>query len=113
MIWREPRGIDAGYDTPQFCIHRGKLHKVLLAAAVERLGHRRIHTGWAIRSLASRPDRAVAAFQARDGSGWRTVARAPFGFDDINAVLPHEEREAIVRGYARLAGYSVNQVNRA
>jgi 5-methylphenazine-1-carboxylate 1-monooxygenase len=23
-IWREPRGIDAGYDVPQFSIHRGR-----------------------------------------------------------------------------------------
>src|SRR3954465_1067999 len=24
-IWREPRGIEAGYDYPQFSIHRGRL----------------------------------------------------------------------------------------
>ena len=24
-IWREPRGLDAGYDVPQFSIHRGRL----------------------------------------------------------------------------------------
>lgn len=32
-------------------------------------------------------------------------ARAPDGFDDIEAIAPHDEREAIVRGYARLAGF--------
>jgi 2-polyprenyl-6-methoxyphenol hydroxylase-like FAD-dependent oxidoreductase len=33
-------------------------------------------------------------------------ARAPDGFDDIDAVASHEERQAIVRGYATLAGYA-------
>jgi 2-polyprenyl-6-methoxyphenol hydroxylase-like FAD-dependent oxidoreductase len=39
-------------------------------------------------------------------------ARAPEGFDDVEAVASHAEREAIVRGYASLAGYSREQVNR-
>jgi hypothetical protein len=25
VAWREPRGVDAGYDVPQFSIHRGTL----------------------------------------------------------------------------------------
>ncbi len=33
-------------------------------------------------------------------------ARAPDGFDDIEAVLSHAEREAIVRGYAQKAGFA-------
>jgi 2-polyprenyl-6-methoxyphenol hydroxylase-like FAD-dependent oxidoreductase/ABC-type nitrate/sulfonate/bicarbonate transport system substrate-binding protein len=32
---------------------------------------------------------------------------APHGFDDVEAVLPHSEREAIVRGYAAKAGFAV------
>src|SRR3984885_10155049 len=44
-IWREPRGLDAGYDVPQFSIHRGRLHGVLYQAARARLGESRIHTG--------------------------------------------------------------------
>jgi hypothetical protein len=39
-------------------------------------------------------------------------ARAPDGFDDLDAVASYAEREAIVRGYASLAGYSQIQVNR-
>lgn len=34
-------------------------------------------------------------------------ALAPDGFDDVEQVLPHSEREAIVRGYARKAGFAV------
>jgi len=34
-------------------------------------------------------------------------ALAPDGFDDIDAVLSHGDREAIVRGYARTAGFAL------
>ena len=44
-IWSEPRGIEAGYAWPQLSIHRGDLQMILLAAARERLGTERIHTG--------------------------------------------------------------------
>jgi len=37
-ILRQPRGLDAGYDFPQFSIHRGKLQGVLLEAARKRIG---------------------------------------------------------------------------
>jgi 2-polyprenyl-6-methoxyphenol hydroxylase-like FAD-dependent oxidoreductase len=38
--------------------------------------------------------------------------RAPDGFVDIDSVLSHAEREAIVKGYAQLAGFAKEQVNR-
>jgi len=37
-IWTEPRGLEAGYKWPQFSIHRGILHQILLDAVIERLG---------------------------------------------------------------------------
>jgi hypothetical protein len=38
-------------------------------------------------------------------------ARAPDGFDDIDAVIAYEDRKAIVRGYAATAGFAREQVN--
>ena len=38
--------------------------------------------------------------------------RAPEGFDDLEAVASYAERAAIVRGYASMAGYAKDQVNR-
>ncbi len=35
-IWREPRGTDAGYDVPQFSIHRGQLQGVIYQAVRAR-----------------------------------------------------------------------------
>ena len=37
LIYREPRGRFAGYEHPELGIHRGKLHRVLYEAALERL----------------------------------------------------------------------------
>jgi 2-polyprenyl-6-methoxyphenol hydroxylase-like FAD-dependent oxidoreductase len=37
--------------------------------------------------------------------------RAPDGFTDVDAVASHAEREAIVRGYASMAGFAKEQVN--
>jgi hypothetical protein len=37
--------------------------------------------------------------------------RAPDGFTDVDAVASYAEREAIVRGYASMAGFAREQVN--
>jgi len=46
LIYSEPCGRHAGYDTPQFSIHRGDLQGALLDACRSRIGADRIHTGW-------------------------------------------------------------------
>ncbi len=46
LIYQEALGRFAGYDWPQFSIHRGDLQKVLLEAVRQRLGAQRICTGW-------------------------------------------------------------------
>lgn len=43
-IWSEPRGLDAGYNWPQFSVHRGELQMILLNVARQRLGADRILT---------------------------------------------------------------------
>ncbi len=44
LIYSDPCGRHAGYEWPQFCIHRGDLQMVLLDAVVERLGADRLIT---------------------------------------------------------------------
>jgi hypothetical protein len=38
-------------------------------------------------------------------------ARAPDGFTDVDQVASFTEREAIVRGYATMAGFAKEQIN--
>ncbi|MEZ2126726.1 MULTISPECIES: flavin-dependent oxidoreductase [unclassified Sinorhizobium] len=45
-IFSEPTGRYAGYEWPQFSIHRGDLHMVLLKAFKERIGEDRLMTAW-------------------------------------------------------------------
>lgn len=44
-IWTEPRGIEAGYRWPQFSVHRGELHRLLLNTLKARAGERCLITG--------------------------------------------------------------------
>lgn len=44
-IWREARGLHAGYDVPQFSVHRGRLQGVLYRAVRERLGETAVVVG--------------------------------------------------------------------
>lgn len=53
QIWHEPRGRAAGYDWPQFSVHRGEFQMLLYQTAVARLGADRIHTGHALESIES------------------------------------------------------------
>jgi len=46
LIYREPLGRSAGYDWPQFSIHRSDLQMVLLDAVRQRLGHDCVRGGW-------------------------------------------------------------------
>ncbi|KFU75802.1 2-polyprenyl-6-methoxyphenol hydroxylase [Amycolatopsis lurida] len=44
LVWREPRGLDAGNEWPQLSIHRGHLQAVLADAVRNRLGAHTIAT---------------------------------------------------------------------
>jgi 2-polyprenyl-6-methoxyphenol hydroxylase-like FAD-dependent oxidoreductase len=46
LVYSEPCGRHAGYETPQFSIHRGDLQVVLLDACRARIGPDRLVTGW-------------------------------------------------------------------
>lgn len=58
---------------------------------------------------ARRPPTSVIVLANRRGGPEGVIdlaeARAPEGFDAIDDIIPYREREAIVRGYARMAGF--------
>ena len=67
FIYREPRGRHAGYELPEVGLHRGKLHGVMYAAALERLGPDRVHLGHRCAGVEQDQRRAVVRFE--DGKG--------------------------------------------
>lgn len=51
LIWREPRGLAAGYPIPQLSVHRGHLHMALLAETRRRLGDSAVLNAQAVQSF--------------------------------------------------------------
>lgn len=82
-IWVEPRGTWAGHDVPQFSIHRGHLHEVLWAAALERLGADALVTG--ARFAGFDQDGQVVTARFADGRSARGDVLV--GADGIHSVL--------------------------
>lgn len=67
-IWSEPRGRAAGYDAPQFSIHRGQLQMTLLEQAIARLGADHVHQGHAFVSFEQVADQVISTFSRADGA---------------------------------------------
>jgi 5-methylphenazine-1-carboxylate 1-monooxygenase len=65
LIWTEPRGRAAGYNWPQFSIHRGTLQMLLLQAARERLGADHIVAGHPLVAWEDTGDGVRASFVNR------------------------------------------------
>jgi 2-polyprenyl-6-methoxyphenol hydroxylase-like FAD-dependent oxidoreductase len=66
-VWREPRGRVAGFNWPQYSIHRGRLQVLLAEAARERIGDA-LRTGHVFQRFTERGDKVVATFADRDGA---------------------------------------------
>jgi 2-polyprenyl-6-methoxyphenol hydroxylase-like FAD-dependent oxidoreductase len=85
-IWREPRGLAAGYPYPQLSTHRGRLQQVLHVAFVERLGRDRLHLGHRLVRIEGTAARPVAVFPEAEvqadvlvaADGIHSAARAQF-----------------------------------
>lgn len=65
LIWREPRGLAAGYHWPQYSIHRGRLQMLLLETVRERLGETAVRTGCHLESFSERGNQIEARFTNR------------------------------------------------
>jgi len=81
MIRTEPRGLFAGHAVPQFSIHRGRLHRVLWQAALERLGPERVKPGRRLEQFSQDADGVTLRFS--DGTDAR--ADALVGADGIHS----------------------------
>jgi 5-methylphenazine-1-carboxylate 1-monooxygenase len=87
-IWREPRGLDAGYDIPQFSIHRGRLQGVIYQAVRARLGESRIHMNCRLGSF-KEDEAGVTAYFFDRGGAHKHTARGDIlvGADGIHSLV--------------------------
>ncbi len=87
-IWREPRGLDAGYDVPQFSIHRGRLQGVIFQAVRARLGESRIHMNCRLGSFTQDDGGVTAYFFDRNGTHQHTArGDVLIGADGIHSTV--------------------------
>ncbi len=82
-IWREPRGLSAGYPWPQVSVHRGELQRILLDAFVDRIGHEHLHLGCRLVHVDELDGGAVAVFD----DGQRVAADVVAAADGIHSAL--------------------------
>src|SRR5665213_2454656 len=89
LIYREPLGRAAGYEHPQFSIHRGDLQRVLLEAFRARAGADRLHTNH--HCIGVDQDESGVSVHFSDGPGGvnrSTVhGRAAIACDGINSAV--------------------------
>ena len=68
-IYSEPRGLAAGYNWPQYAVHRGQFHMLLHEKVVERIGPEAVRLGSRVTGYRKHSDASVSAFIERpDGS---------------------------------------------
>lgn len=87
LIYQEPLGRAAGYDHPQFSIHRGDLQLVLLEAFVARAGRDRLLTNR--HCVGVEQDEAGVTVTFSDGGTGRSIVRGGVAIacDGINSVI--------------------------
>jgi 5-methylphenazine-1-carboxylate 1-monooxygenase len=88
-VWSELRGTDAGFDYPQFSIHRGRLQKVIHDAVVAKLGPGAVRTGLKLQGFIQDEGGVVAHFtDAKCGLTTETVrCDVLVGADGIHSVV--------------------------
>jgi 2-polyprenyl-6-methoxyphenol hydroxylase-like FAD-dependent oxidoreductase len=82
-IWREPRGVRAGYPWPQLSVHRGSLQAALLEAFCDRVGVEHLHLGRRLDAIGE--DGTVATFSRDAASSVTETADVIIAADGIHS----------------------------
>ena len=87
-IYSEPRGELAGYNWPQYAVHRGQLHLMLYNKLCERAGSDVVRLGQKVTGYRKNPDGTVTALiEKRDGSCVEEIGSLLVGADGIHSAI--------------------------
>ena len=86
-VYSEPRGQLAGYDWPQYAVHRGELQMLLYRTALERLGDDAVQTGVQVTGYRSHRDGVTARVQSRTGEPLEIHGSLLIGADGLNSAV--------------------------
>jgi len=87
-IYSEVRGLEAGYNWPQYAVHRGRLQMMLLDKVRERLGPGAVRTGTRVSGYRNEADGTVTALlRAADGSASECRGALLIGADGLHSAV--------------------------
>lgn len=87
-IYSEPRGLLAGYNWPQYSVHRGQLHVLLHDKVVERIGPQAVKLGSRVTGYRKNSDGGVTAFiEDADGATSEQTGALLIGADGIHSAV--------------------------
>lgn len=86
-IYSEVRGRDAGYNWPQYAVHRGLFHMMLYDKVVERLGRDAVKLGSRVTGYRKHGDGVTAAIEHADGTTSQEDGALLIGADGIHSAV--------------------------
>lgn len=88
LVWSEARGRAAGYNWPQYSVHRGQLQMMLLNATRDRIGRANIRTGLRLEGFQQPGQRVKASFRdVRSGALVSDDADILVGADGMHSTV--------------------------
>ena len=86
-IYSEPRGKLAGYNWPQYAVHRGQFHLLLYDKVVERIGKDAVQLASRVSGYRKDAGGGVTAFVERDGATTEVQGALLIGADGIHSAI--------------------------
>src|SRR5215468_5265424 len=87
-IYSEPRGLLAGYNWPQYAVHRGQFHMLLHEKLVERVGREAVRLGSRVTGYRKNSDNGVSALiEDADGATSEATGSLLIGADGIHSAV--------------------------
>ncbi|HWM48995.1 MAG TPA: flavin-dependent oxidoreductase [Xanthobacteraceae bacterium] len=87
-IYSEPRGLEAGYNWPQYAVHRGQFHMLLYREVVRRIGPQAVKLGSRVSGYRKNVDGSVSALiEHADGSSSEASGALLVGADGIHSAV--------------------------
>ena len=87
-VYSEPRGRLAGYEWPQYAVHRGRLHMLLYEKVVERIGPGAVRLGSRVTGYQKNADGDVCALvEHADGATSEARGTLLIGADGIHSAI--------------------------
>jgi 2-polyprenyl-6-methoxyphenol hydroxylase-like FAD-dependent oxidoreductase len=87
-IYSEPRGLLAGYTTPQYSVHRGQFHMMLYRKVLERIGPHAVQLGQRVTGYRKTGDGGVSALiESAGGARSELQGTLLIGADGIHSAI--------------------------